>query len=135
MGAELVFRHRQAETASYMFKHALVRDAAYESLLKSRRRAIHQAIVAALIADGEAAPALIARHAADAGDAQRAIAAYADAGRQATQRGANAEAISACEVALDLVKQIPENERERTRLDLEMSLSVAAHRGTRLRGA
>src|ERR1700722_16536853 len=68
--------------ASYTFRHALVQDAAYASLLRDRRRAIHLRVAEEMVKDtsGETAePQLIARHVAEAGDPDRAIEYYAKA--------------------------------------------------------
>ncbi len=70
-GAELIFAHGEPPEATYTFKHALVQDAAYSTLLKSRRRQLHARIAAALESDfpdqAEARPELVAHHATEAG--------------------------------------------------------------------
>ena len=71
--SELIFRHGVAPEARYVFKHALVRDAAYESLLRSRRQEIHGRLTAALEATPDTAPELLAHHATQAGLAEKAI--------------------------------------------------------------
>ena len=101
--AELVFRRGEAPGASYAFKHALVRDAAYQSLLKGRRRQLHAGIAAVLeerfpeIAAAE--PELLARHYAGAGSAERAVEHWRRAAELAIGRSANLEAIAHCEQA------------------------------------
>jgi class 3 adenylate cyclase len=72
--AELVFRRGTPPDASYLFKHALVRDAAYESLLKAKRIALHARLLDVLEARGDAAPQVKAQHAEAAGLAERALA-------------------------------------------------------------
>jgi class 3 adenylate cyclase/tetratricopeptide (TPR) repeat protein len=83
----------------YAFKHALTRDAAYASLLKSRRRICHQRIAIALeeFDDGlvrAAEPELLAYHFFEAGDLGAALAHWIAAGDIAERRGANAEAVA-----------------------------------------
>ncbi|HMR33177.1 MAG TPA: AAA family ATPase [Geminicoccaceae bacterium] len=90
--------------ATWAFRHALVRDAAYESLLRSRRRSIHERILAALdagLADRPVDPAETARHAAAAELWSRALHDYGVAGKAAIDRAAYAEAIDLLGRALD----------------------------------
>ncbi len=95
--AELVFRRGTPPDASYTFKHALVQDAAYESLLRSRRQEMHRQIVLALTErfpeQAAAEPDLLAQHYALAGMAGEAGAAWHHAGQQALARSAGREAI------------------------------------------
>lgn len=89
---------------TYSFRHALVRDAAYESLLRSRRRAIHERVLAALdagLASRPVDPAETARHAASAESWSRALHDYGTAGKAAIDRAAYAEAIDLLGRALD----------------------------------
>jgi class 3 adenylate cyclase/tetratricopeptide (TPR) repeat protein len=107
--AELVFRRGFGVGMRYVFKHALVRDAAYESLLKSRRQAIHTRLVAALEAGvGERSPEILARHSELAGMTDRAIEEYRHAGDAAAKRPAYAEAIASYEAALRLLVTLEE---------------------------
>ena len=82
--AELVFRRGAPPDATYAFKHALVRDAAYQSLLKSRRQQLHARIAAVLEErfpeTAAAEPELLAHHCAEAGSAERAVALLAAGG-------------------------------------------------------
>ena len=108
--AELLFRHGSPPEASYSFKHALVRDAAYESLLKRRRRTIHARILAAL--ENGVAPAAaeeMARHAAAAGLWQKAFQYFSVAGRAALGRAANAEGFALTAKALAAAEQIADD--------------------------
>ena len=73
VAAELVFRRGTPPDATYLFKHALVRDAAYESLLKARRITLHARLLDVLENDGDAAPEVKAQHAEAAGLAERAL--------------------------------------------------------------
>jgi len=96
--AELMFRRGGPPDAEYTFKHALVQDAAYSTLLRSRRQQLHAHIAATL--EGRfpevvaAQPALLARHCTEAGLTEQAIAYWLAAGRQAWGRSAAAEAVA-----------------------------------------
>ena len=92
--AELVFRRGVPPEAHYLFNHALVRDAAYESLLKDNRRATHRRIVQSLEVDGNAAPEVLAWHAEAAGLTEQAIKLWEVASKEAIARPAFDEAIS-----------------------------------------
>jgi predicted ATPase len=95
--AELVFRRGEPPEASYSFKHALVRDAAYESLLKSRRHQLHGRIAHVLeerFADiVTSQPEIVAHHFTEAGLVEPAIDYWLRAGHLALSRSANAEAV------------------------------------------
>jgi predicted ATPase len=91
--AELIFRRGVPPDSTYIFKHALVRDAAYENLLKTRRQTIHAKLVEALKVIG-AAPELLAHHASVAGMTEPAVRYWLRAGEQAAARSANKEAAS-----------------------------------------
>ncbi len=123
--AELIFRHGRPPEATYLFKHALVRDAAYASLLKSRRRAIHARIAAAL-AEAGAEPHLLGHHAREAGQTEPAIDHFQAAGRLALERPAFAEAIAYLREAQALVTAMGEGPvwLER-RLELQVQLGHA----------
>lgn len=126
--AELIFRGRDA----WVFKHALIRDAAYDSLLHSARRTIHGRIVQHLQARAEPLPDLIAQHAELAGAMETAIANYEQAGADATRRSANAEAISAYGNALRCVRTLPESPARDTaelRCLIAMGAPIIASRG------
>jgi predicted ATPase/class 3 adenylate cyclase len=106
--AELVFRRGIPPEASYTFKHALVRDAAYESLLKTRRQQIHARIFAALETATGTAPELLARHAEEAGMTETAIDYWQRAGEAANARPAYAEAIAQFRSAIRLATSLPD---------------------------
>jgi len=92
--AELIYRRGVPPEASYLFKHALVRDTAYESLLRPRRHAIHTRILTALDDDPDIAPEVLAQHAEAAGQTARAIDLWEAAGKAAILRPAYEEAIA-----------------------------------------
>ena len=75
--AEVLYRHGLTTQARYFFKHALIRDAAYESLLKSKRQQVHSRIAQVLDEDfrdtAEAQPELVAHHYTQAGLLLRAV--------------------------------------------------------------
>lgn len=96
VSAQLVFRAGSSETM-YIFKHALVQDIAYGSLLKERRRYLHAALAAILgVTKGESdlgVDAVIAHHLQEAGEAQKASQCWEAAGDEAMRRSAQAEAV------------------------------------------
>src|SRR5262249_44663612 len=125
--AELVFRRGEPPEAVYSFKHALVRDAAYESLLKSRRQQLHGQIARALehrFADIVASqPEIAAHHLTEAGLAEPAIDYWLKAGQQAARRSANAEALNHFARGLDLLPKIGDPMlRNKSELLLQTSL-------------
>jgi class 3 adenylate cyclase/tetratricopeptide (TPR) repeat protein len=126
VAAELVFRRGAGTEARYIFKHALVRDAAYESLLKARRRAIHEKMVAALESVPDTMPEVIAYHASEAGLIEKAIDYWQKAGQIALARPAYQEAISHLNTAIASIRTLTEDlawwERE---LSLQIQLGQA----------
>src|SRR5208282_3541964 len=91
--ADLLFVDGAPPTAAYRFKHALIQDAAYESLLKSRRQALHRRAADALVA-ADAEPEAIAHHFTEAGLDDLAVEWWGKAGDQALRRSAFQEAIA-----------------------------------------
>ena len=108
--AELVFRRGEPPEAIYSFKHALVRDAAYESLLKSRRQPLHGRIARTLeerFSDIVASqPEIVAHHFTEAGLVEPAIDYWLKAGQHAARRSANAEALNHLARGLELLPTI-----------------------------
>jgi tetratricopeptide (TPR) repeat protein len=94
IAAELIYRRGLPPEATYLFKHALVRDAAYESLLKEKRRAVHARILSALESNADVSPEVLAVHAEAAGLIDRAIDLWEAASKAAIARPAFDEAIS-----------------------------------------
>ncbi len=128
--AEILFARGEPPAATYTFKHALIQETAYGSLLRSHRAQLHGRIAACLEADFmeivEAEPELLARHHAQAGNAKRAIEYCIQAGRRAQQRAAIREAIDHLRRGLDLVTLIEAAaERARAELDLQVALAPA----------
>ena len=98
---ELLFVEGVAPHANYRFKHALIQDAAYDSLLKSRRQTLHRRVAEVLLAPAPEAEAL-AHHFTQAGQTELAIEWWGKAGDQALRRSAFAEAISHLGKAIEL---------------------------------
>src|SRR6266852_648904 len=125
--AGLVFRRGEPPEAVYSFKHALVRDAAYESVLKSRRQQLHGQIARALeerFADIVASqPEIVAHHFTEAGLVEPAIDYWLKAGQQAARRSANVEALNHFARGLDLLPKIDDPMlRNKSELLLQTSL-------------
>lgn len=134
--AELIYVQGYAPDATYQFKHALILDAAYAALLKSRRRDLHgraaKAITEAFPELAEQQPEVVARHWTEAGELELAIAAWTTAGQQAASRAAYIEAEGRLQQALDLQRSLPpEAAAPAVELSLLISLAVslAASRG------
>jgi TOMM system kinase/cyclase fusion protein len=109
IGAELLYYQGQIPDSTYMFKHALLQEAAYQSLLRSSRQRYHLEVARAFESKfpsiGETQPELVAHHYQEGGDVERAIVQWEKAGARATQRSANIEAISHYEKALELLEK------------------------------
>lgn len=124
--AELLFRLGEPPEAIYSFKHALVRDAAYESLLKSRRQQLHGQIAQAMEEKFPdivvSQPEIVARHFTEANLAERAISYWLKAGNLALSRSANV-AVSHLEQGLNLISGI-ENPMMRKKYELLLQTSL-----------
>lgn len=124
--AELLTQESEPSQAiTYMFKHALIQDAAYQSLFKSKRQQYHQQIAQVLetrfTETAEAQPELLAYHHHEAGNKKAAIVFWQKAGQRAIQRSANVEAISYLTKALESLKTLPET---REHIHQELALQV-----------
>jgi predicted ATPase len=125
VNSELVFRRDTPPEATYTFKHALVQDAAYQSLLKSKRQELHARIAHALKRSPdvvEGAPEVLAQHLTDAGLAARAVPYWRRAGELAAGRSANVEAIAHLSKGLELVGTLPDAPEH---LEEELALRLA----------
>ncbi len=134
--SELVFRRGVPPEATYTFKHALVQDTAYQSLLKSRRQQIHANIASTLEAQFpesvEAEPETLAHHYTAAGLVERAVAYWMKAGQLAQKRSANREALAHYGKGLELVASLPDSEdrlRQETQLQTAMAVTLMALKG------
>ena len=128
--AELIYHHGEPPDSTYIFKHALVQDAAYQSLLRSKRQELHGRIADVLEEQFpetvETQPELVGHHLAQAGRTEPAIDYLRTAGQRAIQRSANAEAIRHLQNALELLQLLPEKpERTRMALGLQVLLGQA----------
>jgi predicted ATPase len=126
----LIFRRGAPPTATYTFKHALVQDAAYQSLLRATRRHYHAQIGQLFEQQfpeiGETQPELVAHHYTEAGDTEQALRYWHQAGRRAARRSANAEAIGHLTRGLQILSGLPDTpERTARELDFQMSLGPA----------
>lgn len=125
MEAELIHCRGTPPKAGYIFKHALVQDAAYGSLLRSRRQGIHAQIAWALkehVTDEEYPPATVAHHFTEAGQAAPAASAWLAAAELALSQSAPVEAERHASKGLSLIPAVAEG---RERDALELSLLVA----------
>ncbi len=124
--AGLVFCRGTPPQATFLFKHALVRDAAYGTLLRGQRQQLHSRVVSALEEHFReivaAQPALLARHCGEAGLAEKAVINWLKAGQQAVARSAMQEAVSQLRKGLTLLPSVPDDEK---RLQVELELQIA----------
>jgi predicted ATPase/class 3 adenylate cyclase len=116
--------------ATYLFKHALIQDAAYQSLLKSTRQQYHQRIAQVLEtrfpAAAETQPELVAQHYTAAGCTEQAVVYWQRAGQQASDRSAHLEAISHLTTGIELLTTLPETPvRTQHALTLYIALGAA----------
>ena len=130
VAAELLYQRGQPPQAVYLFKHALIQEAAYESLLKSVRRRSHQRITQVLETQFTetvvTAPALLAYHALRGELWDKAVAYFRQAGEQAIARSANREALVAFEQALGALQHLPDSRDIREQaIDLRLALRPA----------
>lgn len=128
VGAGLMFQRGTPPAAEYQFKHALVQDTAYNSLLRGPRQTLHERIATAIEARdpdrAEREPEILAHHLAEAGQADRAAGYWQKAGQLAVRRAANPEAVGHFRRALALVEARPETtERHRDELAILTQLA------------
>jgi predicted ATPase len=123
LGADLLYRRGTLPRATYVFRHALIQAAAYESLLRSHRQQYHRRIAETLAERfpeaAEADPAMLARHYTEAGLFERAIVHWQRAGQRAIEHSANAEAIGHLTTGLDQLRSLPADP-ERLHRELEL---------------
>jgi predicted ATPase len=128
-GAEFIYETRLLPEREYTFKHALTHEVAYGSLLSERRRPLHARIAEAMerlygerVAEH---PERLAHHFTEAGQADKAIAYWLEAGRRALERSVDAEAAADFEKGLSLINTVsPSPERALQELDLQLGLGV-----------
>jgi len=125
--AELLYQRGLPPSAGYIFKHALIQEAAYRSLLRTTRQQYHHRIVTVLV-DGfpqvvELNPELVAHHYTEANLAAEALPYWQRAGENAVRRSAHSEATAHFERGLALIPSLPDTpQRDRQELGLLMGL-------------
>jgi class 3 adenylate cyclase/DNA-binding winged helix-turn-helix (wHTH) protein/tetratricopeptide (TPR) repeat protein len=131
---ELLYQRGVGATAVYQFKHALIQDAAYQSLLKSTRQQYHQRIAQVLAErfpeTAEMQPALLAQHYTAAGLHAQALPCWQRAGQHALERSAHREAVASLEQGLEAVSHLPHNHTTLEQaIDLRLALRSALNVG------
>lgn len=125
--AGLVFPSRERHKVAYVFKHALVQDAAYASMLKRSRQKLHANIAGILVEKfphvAESQPEMLARHWTEGGMLDQAIPCWLTAGKRASERFANAEATSHLTRGLELLENLAEGQ-QRDQLELELRVAL-----------
>jgi predicted ATPase len=129
--AELLYQRGLPPQATYLFKHALIRDIAYESLLRSTRQGYHQRVAMVLEAQFPETvatqPELLAQHCTEAGLNAQAVRYWHQAGQHAIQRSAHVEAIAHLTQGLAVLTALPHTpERTRQELAFQTSLGQAS---------
>jgi class 3 adenylate cyclase/predicted ATPase len=136
VASELVFQRGKPPDAVYAFKHALVRDAAHGSLLRSSRQQLHAQIAEALetqspeLMDNQ--PELLAQHYAEAGLVEKSVAYWSKAGRRSAARSAMAEAATQFQKGLNqlgLLSDTPERQRRELELGSALGAALMAAKG------
>ncbi len=124
--AGLLFVRGIPPQSTYLFKHALVQDTAYGTLVRAARQQIHARIVATLedrfTEIVVAQPTLLAQHYAEAGLVEKAVVYWLKAGQQALGRSADTEAVVQLRKGLDALARLPDDP---WRLQQELDLLVA----------
>src|SRR5215469_16406250 len=128
--AGLVFQRGAPPTAEYLFKHALVQDTAYSTLLRGPRQALHRRIAIALEAQFpallQARPEIAAHHYGEAVMAEKAVSYWLLAGKLSVAKSAVEEAVAQLRRGLGLLQSLPETpERSQLELDLHIPLMAA----------
>src|SRR5262249_2180478 len=115
--AELIFQRGAPPDATYVFKHALVQDAAYESLLRGRRQLLHPRIAESIETHfperGETDPELLAHHCNGAELTDKAVAYWSRAGQRSLQRSNLAEAVNHFRAAIGALAALPDTTQHR----------------------
>jgi TOMM system kinase/cyclase fusion protein len=128
--AELVYQRDLPPRSRYVFKHALIQEVAYQSLLRSTRQQYHQRIAQVLEAQFpetvETQAELLAQHYTEAGLPVQAIPYWQRAGQRASARSAHVEAIGHLTRGLEVLKALPDTPaRAQRELDLQIALGLA----------
>jgi serine/threonine protein kinase/tetratricopeptide (TPR) repeat protein len=129
VAAGLLQRYEESTGPGHQFRHALIQEAAYQSLPRAARRQHHQHIARTLVERfpdvAENRPELLARHYTEAGESKPAISAWRKAGLRASMRYANQEAVSQLSEGLKLLRNLPPSPwRDQEELQLLMALGL-----------
>ncbi len=127
--ADIIYRVGTSPLVRFAFKHALLRDAIYDSLLRSKRQQIHADIATILERDYaelvENQPEVLAYHHQEAGNRQLAIRCWLETGQRAVTHSANIEAIASFRRALELLNALPETlDRNRQEIEIQLALGI-----------
>ena len=130
IAAGLLFRQGAPPHATYLFKHALLQDAAYGTLLREPRRTLHIRIAETLESQFaeivETQPHLMAQHCSEAGHFEKAINYWLKSGEQAVARSAMSEAEALLRKGLTVIPQVTDSNRQKEHeLDLQIALGLA----------
>ena len=124
--SDLLSRRGRPPEATYVFKHALIQEAAHQSLLRSTRQRVHRQIAEVIIeqfpAEADAQPEVVAHHYTEAGLGEPAVQYWERAGRRGVARSAYAEALAHFNKALEVLNTLPETS---ARTQRELNLQVA----------
>jgi predicted ATPase len=128
--AEVLYQRGVPPQATYTFKHALLQEAAYQSLLRSTRQQYHQRTAQVLVERfpdlAETQPELVAQHYTEAGLAEQAVGYWQRAGERSNARSACVEAVSYLTQGLELLTTLPDTaERARQELDMQITRGQA----------
>jgi predicted ATPase len=136
IAASLLFRQGAPPHATYLFKHALVQDAAYGTLLREPRRALHARIAETLESQfaeiAQRQPELLARHCTEAGLIEKAAGLWGKAGQRSLERSALVEAVAQLTPALDQIAALPATpglRREQIKLQIGLSNAMIHTKG------
>jgi tetratricopeptide (TPR) repeat protein len=134
VGAGLLFIKGTAPRCTYTFKHALIQDAAYQSMVKKQRQQFHRSVAEKLEQEFPDVPAtqpeLLARHFTEAGITERAVDYWQKAGQRARERSAYREAIRHLERGLELIATLPESgARDLQELQFQLPLGTVTTQG------
>jgi class 3 adenylate cyclase len=132
VASELVFQRGAPPDAVYSFKHALVQDAAHDSLLRSSRQQLHAQIARALEAQSpelmDTQPELFAQHYSEAGLVEEAVTYWGKAGQRSVSRSAMTEAEAQLQKGLDQLALLPDTpERQRRELEFRVALGAVLY--------
>src|SRR5262245_55702040 len=127
--ADIIYRVGISPSVRFAFKHVLLRDAIYDSLLRSKRQQVHADVAAILEHDFpefvENQPEILAYHFQEAGNHQLAIRWWFESGQRALAHSANVEAIANFRKALQLLNALPETpERTKQEIDIQLALGI-----------